>query len=424
MVAKERLAGSLIELSFPAGAEIVREGETGDRFYIARIDGQIGATERGRPAGRGSLEYFGEIALLRDVPRTATITARTDVRLYALERDDFLAAVTGYSSAMEAGRRSLPSALRPPLPAELADRHELVARAARSAGRWCSDLDGRRAVVSRSRRRRRIAVVQVDDRALAATDERARRWRGSSFRAASPSDRRRRTPVQLQLLDDRQDALVRVEARRAERDGPLPNHFRDGEPLLDLAAHLVVADFGQNAGASSCGFRSRGRPRGFGGRRPAARERAGRSGRTSHARRTRAAVPRPQRPHRRPVVERERNLHARARTSLPQPCPRSGPLCAAGPRDGFPSRARSRGRRTSAGAHRRARPGGRWSPGRPARAPTAGTAPCSPPARSRVHRPAVRAAVGIAEPLEIRSTISSENVSPSSSAWTCASAAV
>jgi MFS family permease len=112
MVAKERLAGSLTELSFPAGTDIVREGETGDRFYMV-IDGQIGATESGKPAGRGSLEYFGEIALLRDVPRTATITARTAVRLYALERDDFLAAVTGYSGAMEAGEAVVAERLAP-----------------------------------------------------------------------------------------------------------------------------------------------------------------------------------------------------------------------------------------------------------------------------------------------------------------------
>jgi CRP-like cAMP-binding protein len=97
----ESLARSLILVRVEAGREIVREGEPGDRFYI--IDsGEVEVVSDGRVLNvEGPGEYFGEISLLRDVPRTATVRAQDDVELRALERDDFIAAVTGHAVSAE-----------------------------------------------------------------------------------------------------------------------------------------------------------------------------------------------------------------------------------------------------------------------------------------------------------------------------------
>jgi CRP-like cAMP-binding protein len=78
---------------------VLREGEESDRFYIIE-SGLVEVTQAGavlRQEGPG--DFFGEIGLLRDVPRTATIIAVQATRLLALERDDFLAAVTGQREA-------------------------------------------------------------------------------------------------------------------------------------------------------------------------------------------------------------------------------------------------------------------------------------------------------------------------------------
>ncbi len=97
----ERLARDATEQEAPAGADIVRQGDVGARFYViasgrARVD--IDGTEI-RELGPG--DWFGEIALLRDVPRTASVTALTAVTLWGLDRESFLPSVAATSSAVE-----------------------------------------------------------------------------------------------------------------------------------------------------------------------------------------------------------------------------------------------------------------------------------------------------------------------------------
>ena len=62
-------------------------------------------------------DAFGEIALLRDVPRTATVTAVTAVELYGLDRDAFVSAVTGSSASSAAADELIAGRLAPTTPA-------------------------------------------------------------------------------------------------------------------------------------------------------------------------------------------------------------------------------------------------------------------------------------------------------------------
>jgi MFS family permease len=103
LAAKERLATKLLPLDVPAGRTIIRARDVGDRFYIVD-SGAVRIALDGGEKESGPGEYFGEIALLRDVPRTATVTAAVGTRLFALERADFLAAVTGHALAEAAAR--------------------------------------------------------------------------------------------------------------------------------------------------------------------------------------------------------------------------------------------------------------------------------------------------------------------------------
>jgi MFS family permease len=100
--ALSRLAVRLHDLVVAKGDVIIAEGERGDRYYLI-VNGTVEVTVGGafvRVMGIG--ESFGEIALLRDVPRLATVTCATDAQLYAVERDDFLEAVSGHPRSMTA----------------------------------------------------------------------------------------------------------------------------------------------------------------------------------------------------------------------------------------------------------------------------------------------------------------------------------
>jgi MFS family permease len=98
----ERLASVATEVRVPAAAAVFAQGDPGDRFY-AIADGEAAVEVDGaRTSTLGRGGFFGEIALLRDVPRTATVRALAELRLYAIERDEFIAAVTGYAPSREA----------------------------------------------------------------------------------------------------------------------------------------------------------------------------------------------------------------------------------------------------------------------------------------------------------------------------------
>jgi MFS family permease len=85
-----------------AGETIFRRGDPGDAFYVVD-DGTLTLSLDGEaPRELGPGDFFGEIALLRDVPRTGTIEAKTDAELLELQRDDFLNAVTRHAGAAAA----------------------------------------------------------------------------------------------------------------------------------------------------------------------------------------------------------------------------------------------------------------------------------------------------------------------------------
>jgi hypothetical protein len=109
----ERLVRGARERSAPAGTDIIRAGEPGEEFFVIE-SGTVLVLEYGRHQGPGT--GFGEIALLRDVSRTATVRADTDVRLWSLRRSAFLAAITGHGEATRIADTEIDERLvRPPV---------------------------------------------------------------------------------------------------------------------------------------------------------------------------------------------------------------------------------------------------------------------------------------------------------------------
>ena len=97
----ERLTHDLVEIDAERDLEVITQGDIGDRFYL--IDaGQVEVFENGvHRRFQGAGESFGEIALLRGKPRTATVRATEPTRLLALDREHFIGAVTGHLRARQ-----------------------------------------------------------------------------------------------------------------------------------------------------------------------------------------------------------------------------------------------------------------------------------------------------------------------------------
>jgi len=107
----ERLAAQLISVPVSMGESIIREGDHGNRFYLIAA-GQVDVRAESRHvATLGPADHVGEIALLRDVPRTATVIAKKPVELYALTPEDFLSAVTSHAASTSAAESTVATRL-------------------------------------------------------------------------------------------------------------------------------------------------------------------------------------------------------------------------------------------------------------------------------------------------------------------------
>jgi anti-sigma regulatory factor (Ser/Thr protein kinase) len=108
---RERLAAQLVPVSAAVDETIIREGDAADRFFLI-AHGQLDVSAAGRHlATLGAAEHVGEIALLRNVPRTATIVAKNPTKLYTLTAEDFLVAITSHPASARAAEAKVATRL-------------------------------------------------------------------------------------------------------------------------------------------------------------------------------------------------------------------------------------------------------------------------------------------------------------------------
>jgi MFS family permease len=107
----ERLAARASAATAMAGEPVVSRGDAGERFYVIAEGHAAVELDGGESRELGPGDFFGEIALLRNVPRTATVRALEPLQLYAIAGDDFLAAVTGHAPTLEAAESVVVSRL-------------------------------------------------------------------------------------------------------------------------------------------------------------------------------------------------------------------------------------------------------------------------------------------------------------------------
>jgi hypothetical protein len=98
----EELAVSADHVDVEAGAALVREGEAGASFFVIEEGHFVVTVDGGVVRSLHAGDGFGEIALLKDVPRTATVRSQTGGRVLEIGREQFLGAVTGRAAALTA----------------------------------------------------------------------------------------------------------------------------------------------------------------------------------------------------------------------------------------------------------------------------------------------------------------------------------